>query len=29
MLLITGFYINENRYLKSKLKDYERYKVEV
>jgi len=29
MLLITGFYINGDRYLRSKLKDYERYKVDV
>ena len=29
MLLITGFYISGNRYLYSKLKDYERFKIEV
>ena len=29
MLLITGFYINGDRYLSSKLKDYERFKVNV
>ena len=27
MLLITGFYINSERYLKSKLNDYENYKI--
>ena len=28
MLFITGFYIESDRYLKSKLKDYERFKIE-
>lgn len=29
MLLITGFYISGNRYVYSKLEDYERFKIEV
>lgn len=29
MLFITGFYIPSNRYLNSKLKDYENYKVDL
>ena len=29
MLLITGFYISGNGYLYSKLKDYERFKIEI